>query len=294
MRFMIVRKADRNTEAGAQPSHELIVAMGQYNAELVRAGVMLAGEGLKPTSQGARVKFTGGKPTVIDGPFTETKELIAGISMFQAGSKEEVIEWIKRWPPVNGDGEVEIEIRPLYEDEDFGPEFPPEFREVEERARAQAAANTQPAAPIPPPLSPYLTVDDARAAIDFYVRAFGARELSRHTTPDGQKIIHASLDINGGLLMLSDSFPEMGGQTPTTLGGSPVTLHLDLPDVDTVFQRAIDAGATVMMPLAEQFWGDRYGQLRDPFGHCWSLATRKKAATQEDLDRGAEQHFGKE
>jgi PhnB protein len=293
MRFVIVRKADVNTEAGALPSHELITAMGEYNAELIRAGVMLTGEGLKPSSQGARVKFTGGKPTVIDGPFTETKELVAGFSTFQASSKEEVIEWIKRWPPIDGDGEVEIEIRPLYEDEDFGPGFTSEYRETV--ARAQAAAQTQPAAPAPQPLTPYLTVDDARAAIDFYGRAFGARELSRHTTPDGAKIIHAALDINGGLLMLSDDFPEMtGGQTPKVLGGSPVTLHLHLADVDTVFQRAIDAGATVTMPLADQFWGDRYGQLRDPFGHSWSLATRKKAATQEDLDRGAGQQFGKE
>ncbi len=159
MRFMIIRKADRDTEAGALPSHELITAMGEYNAELVRAGVMLAGDGLKPTSQGARVKFTGGKPTVIDGPFTETKELIAGFSMFQASSKAEVIEWVKRWPPLDGDGEVEIEIRPLYEDEDFGPGFTREFRAAEERARAEVAAKTQPAAPAPQPLTPYLTVD---------------------------------------------------------------------------------------------------------------------------------------
>jgi PhnB protein len=148
--------------------------------------------------------------------------------------------------------------------------------------------------PEPPPVSPYLTVDDARAAIAFYEKAFGAKVASRQETPDGRKVIHAALLINGGLLMLSDDFPEMHGGAPhhaKALGGSPVTIHLDLPDVDATFARAVEAGATVTMPLADQFWGDRYGGLRDPFGHSWSLATRKRKVTQADLDRGAAQHF---
>jgi hypothetical protein len=119
MRFMIIRKADESTEAGAAASEELIAAMGRYNEELVKAGVMRAGDGLKPSSFGTRVKFTDGRPTVIDGPFAETKELVAGYSLFEVGSKEEAIEWIKRWPPEDGDGNVEIEIRPLYELEDL-------------------------------------------------------------------------------------------------------------------------------------------------------------------------------
>ena len=149
--------------------------------------------------------------------------------------------------------------------------------------------------PPPPPLAPYLTVDDAKAAIDFYERAFGAVELSRQPTPDGAKLIHAALSFNGGLLMLSDDFPEMAGgmrRSPKALGGSPVTLHLDLPDVDRVWQRAVDAGATVTLPLADMFWGDRYGKLRDPFGHEWSLATRKRQASQAELDAGTQKHFG--
>jgi PhnB protein len=157
------------------------------------------------------------------------------------------------------------------------------------------ARMAQPAAPTPPPLSPYITVDDAKAAIDFYVRAFGAEELSRQCTPDGAKIIHAALSFNGGMMMLSDDFPEMHGgkpRTPKAFGGTAVTLHLDLPDVDSVFQRAVAAGATVTMPLEDQFWGDRYGKLRDPFGHEWSLATRKQSASQAELDRGSERHFG--
>ena len=121
MRFLVIRKADQATEAGVPPTEELLAAMGSYNEEMVKAGVMLSGDGLQPSSKGARVKFSGGKPKVIDGPFTESKELIAGFSILQVDSKEEAIEWVKRWPVIDGDGEVEIEIRRLFELEDFGP-----------------------------------------------------------------------------------------------------------------------------------------------------------------------------
>lgn len=140
MRFMILRKADRNTEAGVMPSEGLLSAMGKYNEELAKAGVMLAGEGLQPSSKGARIKFSAGKPTVIDGPFSETKELIAGFTMIEAKSKEEAIELAKRWPPLDGDGAVELEIRQVFEASDFGDEFSPELKEKEERLRAEIAA----------------------------------------------------------------------------------------------------------------------------------------------------------
>jgi PhnB protein len=120
MRFLIIRKADEETEAGMMPSEELIAAMGAYNEEMVKAGVMRSGDGLKPSSRGARVKFSGGRPTVIDGPFAETKELVAGFSIIEVASKEEAIEWVRRWPAIDGHGNVEIEIRPLYELADFG------------------------------------------------------------------------------------------------------------------------------------------------------------------------------
>jgi hypothetical protein len=119
MRFLIIRKADAETEAGAAPTPELLEAMGRYIEELVSAGVMRSGEGLRPSSFGARVKFTGGKPTVIDGPFTESKELVAGFSLYEVGSKEEAIEWVRRWPVEDGGGNVEIEIRLLYELEEL-------------------------------------------------------------------------------------------------------------------------------------------------------------------------------
>lgn len=142
MRFMVMIKADKNTEAGVMPSKKLLTDMGKYNEELVKAGVLLAGEGLQPSSKGARVKFSGDKRTVIDGPFTETKELIAGYWLFQVKSKEEAIEWVKRCPnPL--EGESEIEIRQVFEAEDFGDEFTPELRHAEERMRAQVAAGRQ-------------------------------------------------------------------------------------------------------------------------------------------------------
>jgi len=137
MRFMIVVKADKNSEAGMMPSKELLAEMGKYNEELAKAGVLLAGEGLHPTAKGARVKFSGAKRTVIDGPFAETKELIAGFWLWQVKSKEEAIEWVKRCPMPHNT-ETEIEIRQVFEAEDFGPEFTPELREQEARLRAQS------------------------------------------------------------------------------------------------------------------------------------------------------------
>jgi hypothetical protein len=142
MRFMVLLKADTNTEAGKMPSEALLAAMGQYNEELVKAGVLLAGEGLHPSSKGARVRFNGAARTVVDGPFAETKELLAGFWIFQVKSKQEAIEWVKRCPnPL--EGEAEIEIRQIFEAEDFGAEFTPELREQEQRIAAQAAANAK-------------------------------------------------------------------------------------------------------------------------------------------------------
>jgi hypothetical protein len=138
MRFMIVVKASKNSEAGVLPDEKLLAAMMKYNEELVKAGVMLAGEGLQPSSKGARVRFSGDKRTVIDGPFAETKELIAGFWLWQCQSRDEAIEWVKRCPnPMPGE-ESEIEIRQVFEAEDFGAEFTPELREQEERLRAQS------------------------------------------------------------------------------------------------------------------------------------------------------------
>ena len=142
MRFMVIVKATKDSEAGELPSQELLTAMGKYNEELVKAGVMLAAEGLQPSNKGSRVRFSGTRRTVVDGPVAETKELIAGFWLFECKSKEECIEWVKRCPnPMPG--ESDIEIRQVFEAEDFGAQFTPELRAQEERIQRQLAVNAK-------------------------------------------------------------------------------------------------------------------------------------------------------
>jgi hypothetical protein len=137
MRVLVMVKANKDSEAGVMPTEKLLTEMGKFNEELVKAGVMLAGEGLHPSAKGKRIKFSGGKQTMTDGPFTETKELVAGFWLWQVRSIEEAVEWLKRSP---FDGGAEVEIRPVFEAEDFGAELTPELREQEERLRRQVAA----------------------------------------------------------------------------------------------------------------------------------------------------------
>jgi PhnB protein len=145
---------------------------------------------------------------------------------------------------------------------------------------------------VQPAVSPHLVVDNAAAAIDFYVKAFDAVELGRVPGPDG-KLIHAALNINGFLVMLNDDFPEFNdgkSTTPKALGGTPVTIHLTVTDVDAKFQKAVDAGATVVQPLEDQFWGDRYGRVEDPFGHQWSLGQPVREVSPEEIQEAMKQH----
>jgi uncharacterized glyoxalase superfamily protein PhnB len=136
--------------------------------------------------------------------------------------------------------------------------------------------------------TPYLTVKGAAQAIDFYTRAFGAQEVERMTGPDGQSVMHAEVKIGDSIVMLSDEFPQMGCRSPQTLGGTTASVFLYVPDVDTAFQRAVDAGATAIMPPADMFWGDRFGKLVDPFGHQWAMATHKEDLSPEEIrKRGA-------
>jgi PhnB protein len=144
---------------------------------------------------------------------------------------------------------------------------------------------------VQPSLSPHLCVDGAAAAIDFYVKAFDAVELGRVPGPDG-KLMHAALQINGSTVLLNDDFPEYNegkSSTPTALGGTPVTIHLTVADVDAKFQQALDAGATVVAPLEDQFWGDRYGIVRDPFGHQWSLGQPVREVSMEEIAEATKQ-----
>ena len=146
-------------------------------------------------------------------------------------------------------------------------------------------------------LSPYLVVSDAKAAIAFYQKAFGAVEQSRHMAPHSDKVMHCMLEVHGSVLSLSDDFPEfMGGKsrTPQALGGTPVTLHLQVADADAAWAQALSAGASIVFPLKDQFWGEKYGKLADPFGHEWSIGQMVRVVTDEETEKAAEQYFQKE
>ena len=144
---------------------------------------------------------------------------------------------------------------------------------------------------VQPAVSPHLVVDGAAAAIDFYVKAFDAVEYGRVPGPDG-RLIHAALNVNGSMVLLNDDFPEHSGgksMTPRALGGTPVTIHLTVTDVDAKYQKAVDAGATVIAPLEDQFWGDRYGIVRDPFGHQWSLGQPVREVGIDEIEQAMKQ-----
>ncbi len=140
-------------------------------------------------------------------------------------------------------------------------------------------------------LTAHLVVEGAADAMDFYKRAFGAEELGRAPMPDGRKLMHGLMRLGDSMLMLVDAFEEFGARGPKAFGGSPVTLHVYVEDADAAFQRALDAGCTVAMPLADMFWGDRYGKVRDPFGHEWSIATKIKDLTPEEMEAAQKAAF---
>jgi uncharacterized glyoxalase superfamily protein PhnB len=287
MRVMVLIKADKNTEAGVMPSEQLLTEMGQFNEELVKAGVMLSGEGLHPSSKGVRVHFSGQRRSTTDGPFAETKELVAGFWMWQVKSMEEAVAWAKRCPNPTGE-ECEIEIRRVFEAEDFGAEFTPELREQEDRLRTQleqqAAAPKVPAVPQQNGATPYLIVKGAPDAIAFYQRVFGAELKLRLDGPDGS-VMHAELQIGPARFMLSEEQPQWGSLSPLSIGGSATSAVVYVPDVDTVFERAVAAGAKATMPVADQFWGDRSGHVVDPFGHQWFISTHIEDPSPDELQR---------
>ncbi len=142
-------------------------------------------------------------------------------------------------------------------------------------------------------ITPYLTIRDAARAIEYYKKAFGARELVRMASPDGQRIMHAELKIGDSLLMLCDECPDMGARSPQALGGTPAALHLYVENVDQTFDQAVRAGAQPIMPVMDMFWGDRYGKLRDPFGHEWGLATHQRDLTSDEMKKAAAAAFSK-
>jgi PhnB protein len=149
-----------------------------------------------------------------------------------------------------------------------------------------APNETAQVAPIPEgfhTVTPTLIIGGAADAIEFYIRAFGAQELERASGPDGTRIMHATIQIGDSRMMIADEFPAFGARGPKTLGGSPISMHLYVEDADAIFAQAVEAGATVSMPIQDVFWGDRYGRVTDPFGYEWAVATRKRIATDEDI-----------
>jgi uncharacterized glyoxalase superfamily protein PhnB len=284
MRFMILIKADKNSEAGVMPDTQLLEAMGRFNEELVEAGVMQAGEGLQPSSKGARVRFKGRERSVVEGPFSDTQALIAGFWIWKVKSKDEAIAWVKRCPNPMA-GESEIEIRQIFEAEDFGAEFTPELRAQEDRLRAQIDAKQAGAVnPVPAATgsTPYLVVKGAKDAIAWYQKVFGAQVVMQMDAPD-DKLMHAELKVGSAQFMLTEERPEHQALSPLALGGSSSSALLYVTDTDAVVKQAVASGARITMPVADQFWGDRSGHLIDPFGHQWFISTHKEDLTPQQV-----------
>jgi PhnB protein len=170
-------------------------------------------------------------------------------------------------------------------------------KKVAKKVAAKRAPARKPAArQAAPGISaiPYLVISNAAKAIDFYRKAFGAEELFRMPAPDGSRLMHATIKIGDAPVMMSDEFPEYGGNRgPDIVGGTTVSIHLNVPDVDKAFAKAVEAGANVIMPLADMFWGDRYGKVRDPFGHEWSLATHKRDVSPAEMQKAMKEQFAK-
>jgi predicted 3-demethylubiquinone-9 3-methyltransferase (glyoxalase superfamily) len=256
MRVMVIIKADERTEAGAMPSEQLLAAMGKFNEELVKAGVMLAGEGLHPSSKGKRVRFSEGKATVIDGPFTEAKELIAGFWLWQVKSMDEAVEWVKRMPSPDDlpDGaEAEIEIRPVFEAEDFGAEFTPELREQEARLRAQ----------IEQKITPFLWFDtQAEEAMNFYTAIFKNSKVGNVT-----RYGEAGPGPEGSVMTASF---ELEGLQFTALNGGPEFKFNEAISflVDCKSQKEVDE---LWEKLSEGGEEGPCGWLKDKYGVSWQI-----------------------
>lgn len=273
MRVMVMVKATKSSETGEMPSEQLMTDMGKFNEELVKAGIMKAGDGLKPSSEGVRVHFSGPNRTVTDGPFAETKELIAGYWLWEVDSMQEATEWVKRCPnPMLEDSD--IEIRPLFEMEDFGEEFTPALREQETNLSATIAMQNA-------TVRPYLFLGGrGEEALEFYHRALNATiglvmKFSESPEPCPEaaipagfedKIMHAEFHVGSMTVMVSD-----GCGDASTFSGFRLALAVPTEaDADRVFDALAEDG-TIDMPLGKTFWSPRYGQVTDKFGVGWMV-----------------------
>jgi uncharacterized glyoxalase superfamily protein PhnB len=268
---MVLLKANKDTEAGVMPGEQLLADMGKFNEALAQAGVLLDGQGLHPSAKGVRVRFSGSERRVVHGPFDRTQELVCGYWLWNCKDMDEAVAWLKRCPhPMTED--TEVEIRPLFEASDFGQDCP-----VSPVLPARGAL-------------PYLAIKGASDAIAYYQRVFGAQETFRLNAPDGS-VLHCEMRVGPAAFMLSEERPEYGSRGPLSLGGTPVTVTFYVPDVDAVVERAVAAGATIGMPVADQFWGDRAGSITDPFGHQWMIATHKEEPSHEEMEKRMQAMF---
>lgn len=267
MRYMLMRKADADTERGVLPSQELLQAMGDYNERLIRAGVFVTGDGLRPSREGCRLEFRGGEPRVIQGPFPATEELLAGYSVLEVESLEEAIEWARGWPREDGEGNVTLELRRYCTMEDFDP-GPGLERHVDQQR-------------LPRALQVHLTFPGTcREAMAFYaevtgghleaVLTYGETPAAEQTPPDWHdRVIHASLNIRGHRLMGAD----MLGDCYRAPQGAQVFLdYAEVDQAEAVFRRLAEGGQ-VLMPFEATFWAQGFGMATDRFGVHWMVAT---------------------
>ena len=285
MRFMMIVKANQDTEAGVMPEEALIAAMTRYNEELVKAGALLDASGLQPSSRGARVKFSRGQSIVTDGPFAETKELIAGYWVIEVASKEEAIEWARRIPAPHGEGkEGEVELRQLFELDDFCPSAAID----EARALEKSLTEKKPGASGSVQIQPYLCFEGrCEEALEFYRQALGAEVTmlmrfkdSPEACPEGmlppgseQKVMHASFDVGGATVLASDG--QCAG--PSRFQGFSLSITpRDEAEADRWFA-ALAHGGQVQMPMGPTFFAARFGMVVDRFGVSWMLYMAPRA-----------------
>lgn len=269
MKFMIIRKADAQTEASVMPGQQLLMDMGRYNESMVNAGVFVDGMGLKPSDCGFRVDFNNGKPMVIDGPFAETKELVAGFTLIEVASREEAVEWVKRWPASDADGNARLEIRQVFEMEDF----------EQGDGLAVHQALSERLAKQPRSIGPYLNFNGQCAqAFHYYADVLGGAVEFMMTFGDSpasndvaehwqEKIMHAHLSLGDQYLMGCDA-PEGWYQKPQ---GFSVQLQVDSAEKAERIFSALAKGGTVHMPMEETFWAKRFGALVDQFDIPWMI-----------------------
>lgn len=267
MKVMMMRKADADTEQGVMPSEDLLQAMADYNEQMLNAGIMVDGTGLKPTSTGVRVQLGDGEPIVTDGPFAETKELLAGFTMINVASMDEAVAWAKKWP--REDGNVTLELRALYEMEDFD-----DGAAIEKHKRAGERLARQPTS-----MSTHLSFNgDCRDAMTFYAKVLAGEVTFMLTYAESpmkdevdanfqDKVLHAEINLGGRTLMGADA-PAQMYEKPT--GASVQLYYEDVAIARQVFDDLLEGGSA-MMPFGETFWAKGFGMLTDKFGIHWMI-----------------------